>query len=111
MARRDLLKRLERSATGELDSFKLRDGSVFYYNRTETYAALYLFCYDMELATESDVLPQPPEILHKMCQAEDPAEVLERFKPTNPQGAFVDLSWVYDLDVLVRERRLVLRTA
>ena len=42
-----------------------------------------------------------------MCEARDPAAVLERFKPEDPQRAFVDVTQIYDTDVLVRERRLV----
>jgi hypothetical protein len=109
MALRDLIRRLERSASGEMESFKLRDGTTYFYDRAATYRELYLFCYDMELATESDVLPQPPEILERITEAQDPSEVVERFKPRDPVGGFVNRGELYDVDVLVRERRLVLR--
>jgi hypothetical protein len=42
-----------------------------------------------------------------MCEARNPAALLERFKPEDPQRAFVNLAELYDTDVLVRERRLV----
>jgi hypothetical protein len=32
---------------------------------------------------------------------------LERFKPEDPERAFVDVTQIYDTDALVRERRLV----
>jgi hypothetical protein len=37
----------------------------------------------------------------------DPAAVLEKLRPENPQGAFVNLADLFDPDALVRERRLV----
>jgi hypothetical protein len=43
-----------------------------------------------------------------MCEARDPAAVVERFKPEEPGGAFVDVSYIFDTNVLVNERRLVL---
>jgi hypothetical protein len=42
-----------------------------------------------------------------MCEARYPAAILERFKPEDPQRAFVNLGELYDTDVLFRERRLV----
>jgi hypothetical protein len=42
-----------------------------------------------------------------MCEARDPAGVLEQFKPEDPERAFVNLTELYDTDVLVNERRLV----
>ena len=51
--------------------------------------------------------PEPPEVYRKICEAKDPAAVLERFKPEDPQRAFVNLAELYDTDLLVHERRLV----
>jgi hypothetical protein len=42
-----------------------------------------------------------------MCEAKDPAAVLEQFKPDDPERAFVNVAELYDTDVLLRERRLV----
>jgi hypothetical protein len=106
MGLRNLIRRLERSATGDLDSFKLRDGSIYYYDPVETYKEMFLHAYDVELG-HADEWPQPPEIYRKICEARDPAAVLARFEPKHPEGAFVNPSEVFDLDVLVRERRLV----
>jgi hypothetical protein len=44
--------------------------------------------------------PEPPEVYRKICEARDPAAVLERFKPEDPQRAFVNLAELYDTDVL-----------
>jgi hypothetical protein len=103
---RTLLKNLKRDARGELESFVLEDGSRYYYDRLETYRELFLHAYDVQLG-DADKWPEPPEVYRKICEAKDPAAVLERFMPENPQGAFVDVTQIYDTDVLIRERRLV----
>jgi hypothetical protein len=103
---RTLLKNLKRDAQGELESFVLEDGSRYYYDRLETYRELFLHAYDLQLGM-GDKWPQPPEVYRKMCEARDPAAVLERLGPENSQGAFVNLAELYDTDVLVHERRLV----
>jgi hypothetical protein len=89
-----------------LESFELLDGSTYYYDRLETYKELFLHAYDLEIG-DTDKWPEPPEVYRKMCEAKDPAVVLERFKPETPQHAFVNLAELYDKYVLVNERRLV----
>src|SRR5215210_8191690 len=103
---RTLLKHLKRDARGELESFILEDGSTYYYDRLETYKVLFLHAYDVQLG-DGDKWPEPPEIYRKICEARDPAAVLEQLRPENPQGAFVNPAELFDRDVLVRERRLV----
>jgi len=100
------MKRLERGASEDLESFELLDGSTYYYDRLETQKELFLHAYDLLLG-EADKWPEPPEVYRKICEAKDPAAVLERFKPENPQSAFVDPVELYDTDVLVHQRRLV----
>jgi hypothetical protein len=106
MSLRGWIKRLERRAHEELESFELLDGSTYYYDRLETYKELFLHAYDVQLG-DADKWPEPPEVYRKMCEARDPAAVLKRFKPEDPERAFVNLAEIYDTDVLVRERRLV----
>jgi hypothetical protein len=103
---RSWIRRLERAASEDLESFELLDGSTYYYDRLETYEELFLHACDVQLG-DADKWPEPPEVYQKMCEAKDPAEVLERFKPEDPERAFVDVTQIYDTDVLVRERRLV----
>jgi len=50
---------------------------------------------------------EPPEIFRKICEAKDPAAVLERLAPDNPEHVFVNPAAIYDRDVLITERRLV----
>jgi hypothetical protein len=105
MSLRGWIKRLERRAREDLESFELTDGSIYYYDRLETYKELFLHACDLQLGKGE--WPEPPEVYRKMCEARDVDEELERFKPEDPERAFVDVTQIYDTDVLVRERRLV----
>jgi hypothetical protein len=106
MGFRNWIKRLERDVREDLESFERIDGTIYYYDRLETYEELFLYAYDVQLG-DADKWPEPPEVYRKMCEARDPAAVLERFRPENPQSAFVDPVALFDTDALVRERRLV----
>ena len=106
MTLRGQLKRIEQGLRGTLESFVLEDGSRYYYDRLETCKELFLHAYDVQLG-DADKWPEPPEVYRKMCEAKDPAAVLERFRPEDPARAFVNPAELYDTDVLVNERRLV----
>src|SRR5215218_3752530 len=103
---RSWIRRLERDARGHLESFELLDGGTYYYDGLETYKELFLHAYDVQLG-DAHKWPEPPEVYRKMCEAKDPAAVLERFRPEDPERAFVNLAELYDTDALVNERRLV----
>jgi hypothetical protein len=100
------LRRLERGLRGTLESFVLEDGTRYYFDPIETYKELFLHAVDVQLG-EAEKWPEPPEVYRKMCEARDPAAVLERFRPENPQSAFVDPTALFDTDAFVNERRLV----
>jgi hypothetical protein len=106
MGLRGKLRHLERAASEDLASFELLDGSTYYYDRMETYKELFMHACDVQLG-DADKWPEPPEVYRKMCEARNPAEVLQQFKLEDPERAFVNLTELYDTDVLVRERRLV----
>jgi hypothetical protein len=76
------------------------------YDRLETYKELFQHAYDVQLG-DADKWPEPPEVYRRVCQARDPAAILERFRPEDPERAFVNLAELYDTDVFVNERRLV----
>ena len=103
---RSWIRRLERAASEDLESFELLDGSTYYYDRLETYKELFLHACDVLLG-EAEKWPEPPEVYRRMCEAKDPALVLKRFTPDNPQSAFVNPTALYDTQALVNERRLV----
>jgi hypothetical protein len=107
MGLRGWLKRLERGASEDLESFVLEDGSTYYYDRLETSKELFLYAHDVQLGN-AEKWAEPPEVFRKMCEARDPALVLKRFEPESPTRAFVDPTALFDTDALVRrERRLV----
>src|SRR5215207_6762430 len=103
---RSWIRRLERDARGHLESFELLDGSTYHCDRLQTYKELFLHAYDVQPG-DTEKWTEPPEVYRKICEAKDPAAVLERFRPEDPQRAFVNLAELYDTDVLVNERRLV----
>ena len=105
MGLRGWLKRLERGASEDLASFELLDGSTYYYDRLQTYKELFLHAYDVQVGKGE--WPEPPEVYRKMCEARDVAEVLEQLKPEDPERSLVNLAALYDMDLLVNERRLV----
>jgi hypothetical protein len=76
----------------------------------DIYRELFLHAYDLHLGM-GDKWPEPPEVYRKMCEAKDPAAVLERFKPEDPKRAFVNVAELFDTDALVNQRRLVLLLA
>jgi hypothetical protein len=47
---RGWLKRLERGAREDLESFELLDGTTYYFDRLETYKELFLHAYDCNWA-------------------------------------------------------------
>jgi|SRR5829696_6976233 hypothetical protein len=99
---RGRIKKAEREARGDLDSFLLLDGSRFWFDATEACEELFLHAYHLGLGR----VEEPPELYRMLTRAQDPVAVLERLKPGSAQ-AFVDPSSLYDYDALVHERRLV----
>ena len=101
-----MIRRLERDARGSLDSFELLDGGRYFFDPLEVHKELFLCGHDLQLG-RVERWAEPPEIFRKICEAKDPAAVLERLAPDNPEHAFVDPAALYDREVLVNERRLV----
>jgi hypothetical protein len=103
---RALVAKLRRDARGEFDSFQLLDGTYYRYDRVEAQEEIFQYGCDVQLG-DADKWPQPPLIFRKMSRARDVALVLERFKPEDPERAFVNPAALFDTDALVNERRLV----
>jgi hypothetical protein len=97
MGLRGRLKRLEQAAQGELESFELLDGRLYYYN-PQTFE---LFMHWMECvsAGNPDKWPEPPEAVRMVTEAKDPQAAL---------GSISDgAEWIpYDLEVLITEREI-----
>jgi hypothetical protein len=101
MGVRDKLKRLERTAEGELESFELLDGSRYYYDRASP--ELFMHWVACGGAGSAHNWPEPPEVVRKLCEAKDVERAVEQVRGEG---------WnclVYDEEILIRERRLVPR--
>jgi hypothetical protein len=72
MGLRDWIRRLERGAREDMDSFELRDGTHYYYDPDEISKALYIHAFNAKGGRD----PEPPEIHTMACRAKDPVEVL-----------------------------------
>jgi hypothetical protein len=103
MGLRDQLRRLRLDMRSGLESFELLDGSRYHYDTMEVNKELFLAAFDLQLGK----VPDPPELFRKLCEAKDPAAVLDRLAPENPERAFVNVAEMYDRDILINERRLV----
>jgi hypothetical protein len=103
MGLRDQLKRLRIDMRGGLESFELLDGSRYWFEVMEVHRELFSHALDLQLGR----VGEPPELFRKLCEAKDPAAVLDRLAPENPQAAFVNVAEMYDRDALINERRLI----
>jgi hypothetical protein len=102
------LGRLERTASENLESFELLGGTIYYFDRLETYGEVFMHGRDVLLGDASEAKwPEPPEVYRKICEARDPAKALELFMPEDPTRALVVSTAVFDRYALVNERRLV----
>jgi hypothetical protein len=91
---REVIKRLRRQASDHLESFELKNGSRYYYDRTQALAELYLYAYDRELGHN----PEPPGIWRKILEARDIEEVLSRFRAPNTHSSALDLDALYETE-------------
>jgi hypothetical protein len=96
---RGWVKRLEHAAREDLASFELRDGSRYYFDPAS--AELFIHWCECIKAGSAHHWPEPPGIMRKLTQAKDVERAIELVRGEG--------SWdfiVYDIEVLVAERRL-----
>ena len=107
MGLRDWIRRLERGAREDMDSFELRDGTHYYYDPDEISKALYRHAVNAKGGRD----PEPPEIYTMACRAKDPVEALAqiegRMMPDKPGLVFATTSELFDTHALICELRLV----
>jgi len=94
---RGWLKRLERGARGDLESFELLDGSRYYHDPKDS--SLFLHWITCVRAGNPDKWPEPPESIRKVAEARDRRVALESIIGG---GSFSVLP--YDAEALVSER-------
>jgi hypothetical protein len=98
---RDKVRALERMAQDQVASFELEDGSRYYYDADEVRKEVFLHGLDCLRAGSLEAWPEAPVGYRKMCEARDPAVVLERLT----SAEFIDFP--YEVEALLVERRLV----
>jgi hypothetical protein len=105
MTLRNWIKRLERAASEDLESFELLDGSTYYYDPTS--AELFLHTMDcLHVQGEGETtFPEPPEMVKAIARARDRRAVLNQLYPSGSFGVFP-----YDVDALVEHGELVPRS-
>ncbi len=105
MALRDKLRRLERLARGTMDSFVLRDGTRYYFDKNEAFSQAFLFFSgSMKADHGGEPRPEPPPILEAVSNAKARADALER-----ALGGFSHILPV-DKDALIQRGALVPRS-
>ena len=101
MAPKDKLRRLERAARGQLESFELEDGSRFYYDPEQGE----VFLHSMEClhaqGEGATTFPEPPPVVKAIARAKDRRAAFERVY----SGDFSVLP--YDRDALIERGELV----
>jgi hypothetical protein len=93
------IKRLEHAARGALASFELLDGSRYYFGPASP--ELFMHWCECGKAGSAQHWPEPPEVLRKLTQAKDVKRAVEQVRGESGWDFFV-----YDIEVLVAERRL-----
>lgn len=107
MGARDRFERLRREMRGELESFELRDGPRFYYDRDAVGREVFLFvvaCMEAQgdaCAPQGVPVPEPPEVVKAIARAKDRRAAIEEVF----EGGFMELP--YDVEALVERGEFV----
>ena len=104
MGLRNWLRKLERAASGDLESFELLDGSRYYFDAAGP--TLFMHCHDCIGAGNPTDWPEPPEVLLKLCEAKDVRVAFEAVMGGSTDSFTYDDIFPYDPETLVNERRL-----
>jgi hypothetical protein len=101
MGLRGLIKRLERSARGNIESFVLEDGSIHYFSPSggELYRHA---CACVRAGYEGKPYPEAPATLQALCKARDRAAAVEKVATSR--------MFPYEREALVERGELVPRS-
>ncbi len=73
------LRKLEKSMRGTMDSFVLRDGQRFFFDKNEAFSQAFLFFSDsLRADNNGEPRPDPPPILEAISNARDREDALSR---------------------------------
>jgi hypothetical protein len=99
---RSWIRRLERAASEDLESFELLDGSRYFYNPTSAECFLHsMDCLRAQGEGEA-TFPEPPEMVKAIARARDRRAVLNRLYPPGFFSVFP-----YEVEPLVERGELV----
>lgn len=100
MGLRTALRRAEKAAEGQLETFIMTDGRMYAFDPQEAGAALFVHaCASLRAPYVDGPPPEEPEILAAIRRARDPDAVIARLSPADPSKAFVNLpAMVYGED-------------
>jgi hypothetical protein len=105
MTLRNWIKRLERAASEDLESFELLDGTRYFYNPTSAECFLHSMACMRAQGEGETTFPEPPETVKVIARARDRRAVLNQLYPPWSFGVFP-----YDVDALVEHGELVPRS-
>jgi hypothetical protein len=111
MGLRSFVKKLERTARGQLASFELADGTTYYYNEMEAKKRVFVHALDCTLNL-GDAGEDPPEILRMIARAKDRRAALKSFLPRQERGPIGTFNmFPYELEPFLERGEFVPHTA
>lgn len=85
---RSRVRALQKMANGQVESFALRDGSRYYFDRQQAALAIFMYAFDKTLCEEE---PREPEFIRVVLEeAANPQAVLQTFRTGDPSKMFCD---------------------
>jgi hypothetical protein len=105
MTLRNWIKRLERGAREDLESFVLEDGSRFYYNPASAECFLHSMDCLRAQGEGKTTFPEPPETVKAIAKARDRGVALNQLYPSGSFGVFP-----YDVETLLQRGELAPRS-
>src|SRR5215207_4388282 len=91
MRLRGMVQNLQRLRNEGRPGFRLRDGSMYFYDFRRAGGELWAYCVNLKFRVgEGDEIPEEPEVLQMIRQAEDPDAAMAPFRPDDPRRALVD---------------------
>jgi hypothetical protein len=105
MTLRNWIKRLERAASEDLESFELLDGTRYFYNPTSAECFLHSMACMRVQGEGKTTFPEPPETVKAITRARDREAALHQLYPPGSFGVFP-----YDVEALLECGELVPRS-
>jgi len=108
MALKNFIKRLERGARDNLESFVLQDGSTHYFNPASGELFLHA-CACIRAGSGGEPFPAPPRAIKALCKARDRAAAVEKvasglfpyeLEPLRERGELVPAEWIKPVEDL-----------